>query len=807
MTKQTSIPPKWWNWTIESVVLGLMGCGVACGADTQTPIDRHALVTRHDIDWPSLEGQIPLGNGNFAFNADGTGLETVGGNTMSHWCWHNFPLPPGVTQDDIKPWATPDKGRLKGNTTPPPPAIYNWERLNPQPLNLGRLGFIDEKGARLQSSNLQMKTRHLDLWTGLLTSHFTYDGQPVSVETCVDPKNDTVSVHIVSPLLSDGRLQIMFDFPAPAGSNGAWVGDFSQISGHQTDIIQNKDDEFELNRTIDDAQYQVALAGSGFIVHPPLVSKEEIAEIVRARYGSDKDHWSDVTAKIASLLHDGGIAVTASNTLGGNWVVPVPKQLEITYRLKDPEHSITSSKNNASNGLNGTEKTEVLPEGRSWIFHIPSPHQFIVTSKAGNDTIDLTCHFGPNAATDSVPSVAQIEAACADWWPAFWKNGGAIDLSGSKDPRWMELERRIVLSQYELAVQSAGDNPSAEVALTGTDPWEAKWHFEMIWWHFAHYALWDRWSMAEKTLSIYQRVSPVARAIAKNFDYQGLMWPKSTGPNGYNDGWPMEMMLLWKEPHPIFFAELDYRLHPTAATLAKWKDIVFGTADFMADYPIHDTATGQYDLFPVIPVYEGDTSRPRRNTIFELGYWRVGLEMAQQWRLRLGLEREPHWDDVASHLAALPVKDGLYIYSDDRPDTYTVRNIDHLDIIGIAGMLPPFKGLDPAIAHRTVTEVGRDWRWDESWGWDFPWMAMAAARVGEPKLAIEALLNPSGKNHYDERGICTGGPGPYLPGNGGLLYAVAMMAAGWDGAPNRPTPGFPDDGSWTVRWEDLKPAP
>ncbi|MCW3099941.1 MAG: hypothetical protein JWL77_5559 [Chthonomonadaceae bacterium] len=47
----------------------------------------------------------------------------------------------------------------------------------------------------------------------------------------------------------------------------------------------------------------------------------------------------------------------------------------------------------------------------------------------------------------------------------------------------------------------------------------------------------------------------------------------------------------------------------------------------------------------------------------------------------------------------------------------------------------------------------------------------------------------------------------YLPGNGGLLYAVAMMAAGWDGAPKRHAPGFPDDGSWTVQWEGLQQTP
>jgi protein-glucosylgalactosylhydroxylysine glucosidase len=47
----------------------------------------------------------------------------------------------------------------------------------------------------------------------------------------------------------------------------------------------------------------------------------------------------------------------------------------------------------------------------------------------------------------------------------------------------------------------------------------------------------------------------------------------------------------------------------------------------------------------------------------------------------------------------------------------------------------------------------------------------------------------------------------YLPGNGGLLYAVALMAAGWDGAPARHAPGFPDDGQWNVRWEGLRAAP
>jgi hypothetical protein len=34
-----------------------------------------------------------------------------------------------------------------------------------------------------------------------------------------------------------------------------------------------------------------------------------------------------------------------------------------------------------------------------------------------------------------------------------------------------------------------------------------------------------------------------------------------------------------------------------------------------------------------------------------------------------------------------------------------------------------------------------------------------------------------------------------------------MMAAGWDGAPDRPCPGFPADGTWKVKAEGLLKSP
>ena len=67
----------------------------------KSTIDRHALVTRHNITWNEVAGRLPLGNGEFCFGADGSGLQTFAGNSMSHWGWHSFPLPEGWTPDRV----------------------------------------------------------------------------------------------------------------------------------------------------------------------------------------------------------------------------------------------------------------------------------------------------------------------------------------------------------------------------------------------------------------------------------------------------------------------------------------------------------------------------------------------------------------------------------------------------------------------------------------------------------------------------------------------------------------------------------
>jgi hypothetical protein len=383
-------------------------------------------------------------------------------------------------------------------------------------------------------------------------------------------------------------------------------------------------------------------------------------------------------------------------------------------------------------------------------------------------------------------------------------------LSGSKDPRWFELERRIVLSQYLTAIQDAGENPPAETGLT-YNTWEGKFHLEMHFWHEAHFALWNRLPLLEKSLGYYQRILSSAEGTAKKQGYAGARWPKMTSPSGAESPSPVGPFLVWQEPHPIFYAELCWREHPDRATLEKYRDLVFQTADFLASYATWDTNTSRYVLGPVLQCAQEIFPKDKTfNPTFELTYFRWALETAQQWRTRLGLPRDKKWDDVLRGLAKPSVVDDKYAFTETTPDSYINPkwNADHPAVVGAFSFVPG-PGIDLATMRNTFDWVWKNWNWPDTWGWDYPLLAMTAARLGDPERAVDALLLDTPKNLYGLNGHVYQRPGLtiYLPANGGLLYAAALMAAGWDGAPKRNAPGFPDNGQWNVRWENLRRAP
>jgi hypothetical protein len=437
-------------------------------------------------------------------------------------------------------------------------------------------------------------------------------------------------------------------------------------------------------------------------------------------------------------------------------------------------------------------------------------HQFALAAK-GSDSVEFAAWFQPEPTKALFAAdFASSRSRAAKHWESFWTTGGFVDFGDCTDSRAPEIERRVVLSLYNTALHDAGDLPSAETGLL-SNSWYGKFHLEMHWWHSAHFAQWNRINLMLPSMAYYPRILPLAQANAKRQGYAGARWPKMVGPDGLDSPSTVAPLLVWQQPHPIFYAELCYRDRPTAETLAHWRDVVFETANFMASYPALDPARGGYVLGPPMKtVSENADTNTTAAPTFELAYWRFGLRLANQWRRRLGLDPDANWQSIHDQLAPLPVAGGLYLMQDDMPDTYTKWNYEHPALIGALGMQPG-DGVDPTIMKATVAKVIDVWRFAESWGWDFPMTAMCATRTGQPDLAVKALLIDVPKNRYHPNGhnYQRANLTAYLPGNGGLLYAIAMMCAGWTGntaTPADAAPGFPIDGKWKVRWENLSPC-
>ena len=211
--------------------------------------------------------------------------------------------------------------------------------------------------------------------------------------------------------------------------------------------------------------------------------------------------------------------------------------------------------------------------------------------------------------------------------------------------------------------------------------------------------------------------------------------------------------------------------------LEKYKHLVFETADFMASYATYDPDKNRYNLVGIIPAQETFKPETTFNSPYELAYWHWGLNIAQQWRVRLGMGQNRQWDDIIEKLAVLAQKNGIYLSAESAPDSYTNLpfHSDHPAVLGALGFLPESRVVNKTTMNATFDYVWDHWNWKKNMGLGFsacchdrytsrptrqghrcpvhehPYQYLSVQRSQLPGQAVKAL--PAGQR----RGTCSCG--------------------------------------------------
>lgn len=684
-------------------------------------IDRFALVNRHNIEVTEFNplSSLTVGNGNFAFTTDITGLQTfykeyedgVSLGTMSNWGWHTAPNDGGYNISEtylyhkVSGRQIPYQHQLR--STPREAETVSYYRENPHRLHLGiiRLLIFKNNGEEISIDDVHSPSHQLNLWQGEITNRFEVEGKMVNVNVVAHPEKDMISVSIESPLILSDQLAIEWIFPYGLREHTHAGYDFNSPGKHTSVLETQNNHSAIIFRELNNDKYLTSVSWTGV-----------------ARF------------------------------------------------------SETSS------------------------------HRFCLKPDSGKDKFEFSCLFSPKKESGVIPDFESTRKANAEHWERFWKTGGAIDFSECTDPRAHELERRTILSQYLTKVNGSGNLPPQETGLT-FNSWFGKFHLEMIWWHSAHFYNWQKTEFMAKQLDYYRDIYPQSVEFTKEQGYKGVRWPKMVGPDGINSPSSIGSYLIWQQPHLIYLAEQLYKSNPSEVVLNKYSNLIFATAEFMADFATYNEETKTYHLEPpLIPAQEHWHKDSTYNPPFELAYWHWGLTIAQEWKKRLGQEPDSLWEKIRINLQAPVAIDGLYMGIGNAPDSYTnpLNMRDHPMVLGTLGILPHWNKVDMEIMRNTLKLIMEKWDWPHTWGWDYPMVAMCATRLYEPEIALEALLKDVQKNTYMVNGhnYQDGRLRIYLPGNGGFLKAIALMCAGWEGCETE-NPGFPKNGDWKVKWENL----
>ena len=167
-------------------VAGLDVPAALCAQTARPAIDRRAVVERHNPVLGAFDGRSPLsvGNGEFAFTADLTGLQTFPALydqqmplcTLSQWGWHTVPNPSGKGPSDLRLAMFDTYGRKVGyaSSSEGQVPLFNWLRENPHRLHLGKIGFLIEKPGDVTAAR-----QTLDLCAKIPLSTSIFAGSPI----------------------------------------------------------------------------------------------------------------------------------------------------------------------------------------------------------------------------------------------------------------------------------------------------------------------------------------------------------------------------------------------------------------------------------------------------------------------------------------------------------------------------------------------------------------------------------------------------------------------------------------------------
>lgn len=225
-------------------------------------INRKKLIKKHNPVLTKIDTTSPLtvGNGEFAFTVDITGTQSLYQTylndhmplcTMHQWGFFTTPANNQTgryTQDDVIKTKYNHAGKPveymvekhQNNEDP-----YMWLRQNPHRANLVRVSLLYKEN-EIDPNQLTDICQELDLYTGILTSRFCIDGEPVKIITCCHSVESAFGVNIETNM--DISVQLSFPYGSPDMSGSDWraVGKHKTINHHGTTLIERVMDNVQM---------------------------------------------------------------------------------------------------------------------------------------------------------------------------------------------------------------------------------------------------------------------------------------------------------------------------------------------------------------------------------------------------------------------------------------------------------------------------------------------------------------------------------------------------------------------------------